>query len=308
MLIVNSCPTSKVNCGNASYVHQRTAGLCTCLSLDMTPHEVVFTVPNASGENLACILTAAQEPQPGTPVTVLCHGYTSSKNSPLLRQVTTGLLDALPTSHSVLRFDFSGNGDSDGTFKYSNYAYEAEDLRAVVEHARKGCSLNVVCVLGHSKGASVVLLYAAKYRDIPCVVNLAGRWDMRRGLKERFGAEAMQAMEEGKTHTVRTMRRDGDGIRKEFAYEMTMEQVRERMDTDVGTAARSVAEDIFVLTVHGGKDDVIPAEDGVAINQAVQNGEVVILPEAGHSFEGFEQSVVDAVAEVVRRAIGAPAA
>lgn len=34
---------------------------------------------------------------------------------------------------------------------------------------------------GHSKGADSVLTYAAKYDDVPRVVNVSGRFDMRTG-------------------------------------------------------------------------------------------------------------------------------
>lgn len=36
---------------------------------------------------------------------------------------------------------------------------------------------------GHSKGGNVVLLYASKYDDVPYVVNVSGRGDMKRGVK-----------------------------------------------------------------------------------------------------------------------------
>jgi hypothetical protein len=42
---------------------------------------------------------------------------------------------------------------------------------------------------GHSKGGNAVLLYAAQFDDVPVAVNIAGRFDMKRGVKERFGAD-----------------------------------------------------------------------------------------------------------------------
>lgn len=48
-----------------------------------------------------------------------------------------------------------------------------------------------LCALasGHSKSGNNVLLYAAKYDNIPLVVNIAGRFDMERGIAERFGKD-----------------------------------------------------------------------------------------------------------------------
>lgn len=42
----------------------------------------------------------------------------------------------------------------------------------------------------------MVLVYASKYHDIHTVVNVSGRYDMRSGIVERFGAEFMQRIKE----------------------------------------------------------------------------------------------------------------
>lgn len=43
-------------------------------------------------------------------------------------------------------------------------------------------------------GGDVVLLYASKYHDIPTVVNVSGRYDLKRGIKERFGEDFMETI------------------------------------------------------------------------------------------------------------------
>ena len=43
--------------------------------------------------------------------------------------------------------------------------------------------LRAIGLLGHSKGGSAVVLYAAKYDDVPRVVNVSGRFDMKRGAR-----------------------------------------------------------------------------------------------------------------------------
>jgi alpha/beta superfamily hydrolase len=52
---------------------------------------------------------------------------------------------------SAFRFDFSGNGESEGSFYYGNYNYEADDLHSVIQYFS---NLNrvVTIILGHSKG------------------------------------------------------------------------------------------------------------------------------------------------------------
>ncbi len=57
---------------------------------------------------------------------------------------------------------------------------QAEDMRAAVEFLRDQ-GKTVVGLVGHSKAGSGVILYAAKYDDIPRVVNISGRFDNQRG-------------------------------------------------------------------------------------------------------------------------------
>ena len=68
---------------------------------------------------------------------ILCHGFASSRNSFHFPAIAKQL-----AQHSVssLRFDFSGNGDSEGQFEYSNYEMEAQDIRAAVQYLRDGGS------------------------------------------------------------------------------------------------------------------------------------------------------------------------
>ena len=46
-------------------------------------------------------------------------------------------------------------------------------------------------LLGHSKGANDALLYASKYDDTPFVISISARFDMSRGLKDRFGDDIL---------------------------------------------------------------------------------------------------------------------
>lgn len=41
-------------------------------------------------------------------------------------------------------------------------------------------------------GGDVVLLYASKYADIRTVVNVSGRYDLKKGIKERLGEDFLQ--------------------------------------------------------------------------------------------------------------------
>lgn len=46
----------------------------------------------------------------------------------------------------------------------------------------------------HFAGGDVVLLYASKYHDIPAVINLSGRYDLKVGIQERFGKDIWEKL------------------------------------------------------------------------------------------------------------------
>ena len=97
---------------------------------------------------------------------------------------------------STLLFDFAGNGESEGGLCFANYHKEVKDLQSAVGFVRKTLKKEVCAVLGHSKGGNVVLLFASMFDgQIPLIINVAGRFDMKRGVEERFGATLMATVD-----------------------------------------------------------------------------------------------------------------
>lgn len=104
---------------------------------------------NKKGETLSGILEGL-----GSKGVVLCHGFTGNKDEPLLKALAKGLVQA---GFHVLRFDFSGNGESEGKFEDSHHEKERDDLLCAVDFLRKkGCDR--IGLVGHSMGGEVVLL------------------------------------------------------------------------------------------------------------------------------------------------------
>ncbi len=135
------------------------------------------TLPNKQGLELAGILEEAGKCKGEEEVCILCHGFRSSKDSSTLSSLSKALVEA---GMSTFRFDFQGNGESQGEFAYGNYWREVEDLRAVIEYW-KAQGRRVETIIGHSKGGNCVLLYASKYHDVPNIVNISGRFSLDAG-------------------------------------------------------------------------------------------------------------------------------
>ncbi|XP_057842401.1 uncharacterized protein LOC131051811 isoform X2 [Cryptomeria japonica] len=103
-----------------------------------------ITIPNKDGEKLVGLLddTGSRE------LIIICHGFRSCKENETSANLASALIN---NGISAFRFDFSGNGESEGEFFYGNYWKEVEDLHAVVLHFL-GKERKVNTIIGHSKG------------------------------------------------------------------------------------------------------------------------------------------------------------
>ncbi|CAO2211699.1 unnamed protein product [Urochloa humidicola] len=80
-------------------------------------------------------------------VVVLCHGFAACKDDSIMIDLASALTRQ---GISVFRFDFSGNGASEGEFQYGNYRKEADDLHSVVSYLYHE-KYDVTAIVGHSK-------------------------------------------------------------------------------------------------------------------------------------------------------------
>lgn len=177
-----------------------------------------FFVPSAQCE-LACVLDIQNEAveglcdKPGSEelnswlknkrVGVVCHGLLSHKGSRPMIMLSELLLHNVEHLDAVVRFDFRGNGESSGydQWSYGGYQDEVEDVRNVILRLMRGHAI-VPILLGHSRAASVVVLYGCRYKDVPRIVSLAGRVDMACQSTVLFSNEQLDALARGESVTV----------------------------------------------------------------------------------------------------------
>ena len=104
-----------------------------------------------------------QKPGAGKyPLVLLLHGFCSSMEDILLRQLSDGLIAA---GFATLRFDFNGHGRSDGLFSEMNVMNEVEDAAAFLRYVLSREDVASVSVVGHSQGGVVAGMLAGYYRD-----------------------------------------------------------------------------------------------------------------------------------------------
>ncbi|CAL9223633.1 unnamed protein product [Arabidopsis halleri] len=251
----------------------------------MKPTKIV--IPNRRNEKLVGLLheTGSKE------VVVLCHGFRSDKNNKILKSVATALEKEKISS---FRFDFSGNGDSEGTFYYGNFNSEADDdLHYVIQHLSSNMNRVVPVILGHSKGGDVVVLYASKYGDnIRNVVNISGRFDLKKGV--RLGDGYMEKIKE-----------QGfiDATEGKSCFRVTQESLMDRLNTDMHEACLKIDKECKVLTVHGSDDTVVPVEDAKEFATVIPNHKLEIVEGANHGYTKHQKELVSIVVEFIKTVI-----
>lgn len=76
---------------------------------------------------------------------ILCHGYTSHRDSCHFEPLAQAFANA---GVNTLRFDFPGNGESEGTFRFGNYLEEVDDINAAKRYLEQQRGQEVVAVVG----------------------------------------------------------------------------------------------------------------------------------------------------------------
>uniref|UniRef100_A0A803NT27 Serine aminopeptidase S33 domain-containing protein n=2 Tax=Cannabis sativa TaxID=3483 RepID=A0A803NT27_CANSA len=249
-------------------------------------HKVI--VPNKYGEKLVGLLheTGSLE------IVIICHGFRCTKEG----RIQVNLAAALENEGiSAFRFDFSGNGESEGTFEFAYYGREADDLHSVIEHF-SAANRVIAGIVGHSKGGDAVLMYASKYHDIRTVVNLSGRYDLKSGIAERFGEDIMQKLGENGYIDVKDEKSGG-------SYRVTKESVMDRLNTDMHAACLQIDKDCRVLTVHGTGDEIIPVQDAYEFAKIIPNHKLRIVEGADHGYSNYQAELASIVLEFIKASL-----
>ncbi|KAG0538185.1 hypothetical protein BDA96_03G213300 [Sorghum bicolor] len=241
-------------------------------------------ITNKHGERLVGLLHHTGSNK----IVVLCHGFIASKNDSLILDLAAALTKK---GISVFRFDFSGNGESEGQFEYGNYRKEADDLHSVVLYFYQK-SYDIAAVVGHSKGGDVVILYASIYNDVSKIVNLSGRFDLKQGIEERIGEGSIDRInKEGYL--------DVKDKSEHVNYRVTKESLTERLNTDMHAASVSISKECRFLTVHGSADKTIPVEDAHEFAKHIPNHKLHIIEGANHNYTAHRKEVADAVVDFI---------
>ena len=122
---------------------------------------------------------------------VFCHCFTCTKET-----LTTFRLSRLLAAHgyTVLRFDFTGLGNSEGDFSTSTFSTTQDDLRSAVSFLENNYQAPSF-LMGHSLGGTTALSVAQEFNSVKGVVTVASPSEPKHVL-HHFG-HALTLLEQG---------------------------------------------------------------------------------------------------------------
>jgi len=111
---------------------------------------------------------------PPTTYALFAHCFTCSKDYHAVSRISRALA---ARGIAVLRFDFTGLGESEGDFADTDFSSNLEDLLAAAKFLRENHGLPEL-LIGHSLGGSAVLATARAVSESKAVVTIAAPSDL----------------------------------------------------------------------------------------------------------------------------------
>jgi len=219
---------------------------------------------------------------------IICHGFTGSKDKNFIPELARSLER---NNFLVLRFDFSGNGESEGKFEERTYSKYVEDLNSAVNWL--GGRTKKICVIGHSMGGSVALIEYSMHRNYDKIVLLA---------------PAIATTEFTKTDAEMLEKRgyidfiDSWGEKRRI----TKEYFDDRKSYDETELGKSV--DIPTLIIIGDKDEVVSIDKCRELFRIIPSTDkkLEILKNENHVFHNKASGILKHILEFLQRDAGLP--
>ena len=123
---------------------------------------------------------------------LFAHCFTCSKNIKAIAHISRALTRE---GIAVLRFDFTGLGESEGDFADTNFTSNVEDLILAADFLKSNYQAPEI-LIGHSFGGAAVLQAAARMPDSKAVVTIAAPADPQH-VKHTLGSATYTNEEKG---------------------------------------------------------------------------------------------------------------
>lgn len=224
-----------------------------------------ITIDNGRGEMLAARLDRPLRDRPRG-YAVFAHCFTCSKNVAASVTVSRSLVEQ---GWAVLRFDFTGLGDSEGEFADTHFSSNVEDLVAAARWLADNHGAPRL-LIGHSLGGAAVLCAGRQLDSVDAIATLGAPFHpehvkrlLRSSLEEIEATGRAEVELAGRTFT----------IKKEFLDDVSGQP----MKTTIGSLGAAL------LVMHAPRDELVGIDNATGIFTAAKHPKsFVSLDNADH--------------------------
>ncbi len=234
--------------------------------------KIVFA--NSRGERLAARLDLPADEKPMA-YAIFAHCFTCTKNFKAVVNINRALARE---SIAVLRFDFTGLGESEGEFEETNFSTNVADLVAAARFLEDSFEAPKL-LIGHSLGGAAVLRAAEQIPSCVAVATIAAPAEVSHFRKALGGT--LDVIEQEGFAEVNLAGR---------TFKITKQFVDDLEQTRMEQSIRSLKRPLLVL--HSPVDEVVGIENGFQIFQKADYPKAFVsLDGADHLLSRYEDSL-----------------
>ena len=221
---------------------------------------------NASGQALAGLLETPPEQISISRYALFAHCFTCGKDIAAASRISRALASR---GIAVLRFDFTGLGNSDGDFANSNFSSNVSDLIAAAKKLESAFQAPQL-IIGHSLGGAAVLTAAQQLDSVKAVVTI-GAPATAQHVEHLFQAQSDIIRAEGEAVV-------GIGGRDFCIKQQMLDDI-----SDHNSSEQIASLNKALLVYHSPIDDVVSIDQAAQIYQAARHPKSFIsLDQADH--------------------------
>ena len=229
-------------------------------------NKIKLEFQNSNGETLAGLLELPERAGEIESFALFAHCFTCGKDIAAASRISRALA---ARGIAVLRFDFTGLGNSDGDFANTNFSSNVDDLVSAAQALSERYRAPQI-LIGHSLGGAAVLAAAARLDSIKAVVTIAAPATAQH-VKHLFDEHSGEIEREGEALVTLGARQFS--IRKQFVD-----------DIDSYSSTEAIRDlDAALLVFHSPLDTIVSIDEAARIYQAARHPKSFIsLDRADH--------------------------
>jgi len=241
---------------------------------------------NSKGNKLCGILSNPTS-QKRTPIIILCHGFSTSKDGRTYLRLEEILNN---NGISTFRFDFFGHGESEGKFEEITTSEAVDDIQNAIQFL-KASGYKKIGLFGSSFGGMASIIAASKTNDLYVLA-------LKSPVSDYLGKISSQEDEQ----EIKVWKEKGfiyvtapDGRRLKLNYSFFEDAER------VNGYQSSKKIKIPTLIVHGDKDETVPIEQSKKTASLIENCRLEIIKGGDHTYskaDNFEK-MLDLISKFV---------